>query len=284
MANNERNTGFINEKDLTFKNLFIRYIKDQELISIFHLTVSLAISLILLYLVSRYNLEEFKKTVCSIFISASTDIFGVLLAAFGLYAVITDIAFSKKILKLGQLRNLLFPFWLCSTMWAINLLSCIIVNGIFMIKDISQSLTSNILFIIILFFIITLGYTLALIGDILKLTIFRVQLEVQEEQGEVNLDIEDIETINKDYQRAMKIYYLISLFSVSYFLVWYYGMRNILLATITLGAILLATVFAFYKFYTKLAHNNQINLQRRLKLIIKVILIISGLWIKFNLL
>lgn len=173
---------FIKDSDLSFIGLLKHYKNDHELFSVFHIFLSLIISIVFIFIIKSYSLNMITKDVSKVIISSSTSILAILIAAFGLFAAITDISFSKKIYNIGQLRNLLFPFWFSSILWVLSLLYGIFVNVILNIDKINVLLIDILFFTLFFLFIINIGYTLALIGDILKLTIRRVQIEIYEEK------------------------------------------------------------------------------------------------------
>lgn len=286
MGNNERNSRFIKSSDLNFFNLQRHYLKEHELISIFHLTISLIISIVFIFFISTFNLDIFIKDTINIIISTSIGILGVLIASFGIFAAVTDINFYIKIYKLDELRNTLFPFWFCSTLWTSTLLI-----GLFflLLTNIRHLIYSNyyLLFPLLLLFMISLGYTLGLIGDILKLIVFKVQIEVKEDnvKDKNKVKINNIYSENnndknfkKIYKKYLNFYILLSTIVFFYQLLWYYFFKNYTFSSIILGALYIFFIFLSIKYHRKLEINNNLKTLLKMRNVIKIYLLLLSLW------
>lgn len=283
MGDSKRNIRYLKDKDMSFINLYRNYFKDHEFVSIFHLLISLLISLLILFFYKSLDILDFTNQIYNIIISTSTDVLSVLIAAFGLYAVITDKSFSEKIYKMGQIGNLLFPFWLNATLWVINLVFGMIIklalqnNGLFYFMDKSALLFS------VFLFILTLGYTLALIGDILKLTIHRIQLNIISEK----LDSEEVlynllneeENVDKSYLKFFYFYLLLSGIMLLYTMIWYYYLKTNVIFSIILGCTYSFFIFMGFKFLQKLEQKKQDIIIKKFKTLVKLYLIILWLWV-----
>ncbi|MBU3071934.1 hypothetical protein [Clostridium estertheticum] len=284
MDDNERSTGFIRNRDLTFFSLYRKYTSEQEIISIIHLLVSLLISCFFVLLLKYVNnISESMSFIFNSILSASIGILSVLIAAFGLFAAITDINFSKKIYKLGQLRNILFPFWFCSSMWVLNIFSSMTFILLQKITYINSYCLNIVFYLFFVLFVITIGYTLALIGDILKLSIHRIQLDIVESSTQhkniLQLGFGEAENINKDYFRLYDFLRVIVLIAIFYFFIWFYLLKKYVVITLITGAGVLFLSYWFYKLFTKLKRDNQKTILKRLNSLLKFIIFVFFSWI-----
>lgn len=288
MASNSGNIKFIKNKDLTFKKLFLHYIKDDELLSLFHLFLSILTTIIFVLIVKSRHNYEIVNSINEKIISASTDILGVLIASFGLFAAITDQKFSEKVYKLGELRNILFPFWFCSTLWVINLISGYIVSVILYpvetphIKNVKLYLI--ILYYILTLFLITIGYTLALIGDILKRTIEKVQLDYMENMKKsdatTNTSLTVIEAeIPKRFYNESLFHIGFTIFTLTYILCWYYYIDKYRYLDILFYTIIIFYAFYTYKLHKKLKNQEFHKLFYRLRFVLKLLMLIISFWL-----
>lgn len=284
MDDNERSTGFIKNRDLTFFSLYKRYTSEQEIISIVHLLVSLLISCFFVFLLKYINdTSESMSFIFNSILSASIGILAVLIAAFGLFAAITDINFSRKIYKLGQLRNVLFPFWFCSSMWVLNIFSSMIFILLQKIININPYFIKILFYLFFVLFVITIGYTLALIGDILKLSIHRVQLDIVEssthDKNIIELGFGEVENVNKDYFKLFSFLRIILLVAIFYFFTWFYILKKYVVITFITGAGVLFLAYWFYKFFTKLKENNQKTILKKLNNLVKFVIFTFFSWL-----
>jgi hypothetical protein len=273
---------FIKDSDLSFIGLLKHYKNDHELFSVFHIFLSLIISIVFIFIIKSYSLNMITKDVSKIIISSSTSILAILIAAFGLFAAITDISFSKKIYNIGQLRNLLFPFWFSSILWVISLLYGIFVNVILNIDKINVLLIDILLFTLFFLFIINIGYTLGLIGDILKLTIRRVQIEIYEEKVK-KLSLKQFTNKPKKevkrYNHFFDFYLALSIGIIIYSFFWHAFWINYSWVYFITGILYLSYFYSGYKFYLKLKDLGQKNLINKFRNLVKYMIIIIGYWI-----
>lgn len=273
---------FIKDSDLSFIGLLKHYKNDHELFSVFHIFLSLIISIVFIFIIKSYSLNMITKDVSKVIISSSTSILAILIAAFGLFAAITDISFSKKIYNIGQLRNLLFPFWFSSILWVLSLLYGIFVNVILNIDKINVLLIDILFFTLFFLFIINIGYTLALIGDILKLTIRRVQIEIYEEKVK-KLSLKQFTNKPKKevkrYNHFFDFYLALSIGIIIYSFFWHAFWINYSWVYFITGILYLSYFYSGYKFYLKLKDLGQKKLINKFRNLVKYMIIIIGYWI-----
>ncbi|MHA7584310.1 hypothetical protein ACX12E_28575 [Paenibacillus vandeheii] len=157
---------------ITIKEMIFKYYSDNGLISMPLFFITILVSLFLTFLFGQNETsKDLFQEFMSINVSTSATIFAVIIAAFGFYAAMTDITFSKSLLRMGQLENSLFPFLIVSILWTLTIFTSLIfklANKAFDDMD------------LIMFFYIgmtllalSLLFTVALIYDTLKLTIYR---------------------------------------------------------------------------------------------------------------
>lgn len=206
---------------ITIKEMIFKYYSDNGLISMPLFFITILVSLFLTFLFGQNETsKDLFQEFMSINVSTSATIFAVIIAAFGFYAAMTDITFSKSLLRMGQLENSLFPFLIVSILWTLTIFTSLVfklANKAFHDMD------------LIMFFYIgmtllalSLLFTVALIYDTLKLTIYRAYFS---DKGVIeSLDKfrrESVE-INESTKRKMiiflKFYIVVSIVILLFFL------------------------------------------------------------------
>lgn len=281
MANSKGNPRFIKPSELTFLKMLIRYVKGNELISIFHLITALVIGNILIWVSINY-VESF-HFLYKLQFTISLSIFSVLIAAFGLFAAITDLNFSKIIYEKNQLANFLFPFWLTSVIWT----GCILISFVGQIFWFNGGIVTKKSIVILSIsnyaIIINIGYTLALIGDIIRTTIMRIQMDY------FNSDISQLnndETERIDYIKPnnnikfFKLYIWVSIITFLMIVITIFY-QNVITSFIT-GCLCVILIFTFCKYYKKCKQNNDTHIAlmviRIFKLVIKLTIIVLNFY------
>jgi hypothetical protein len=280
MGNNQGNSESI--KKLSFWSLLKRYSTDQEVFSVKLFALSLIITCIFLYIIkNNNNVQVITKFVFNSILSASTDILAVIIASFGLFAAITDIAFTRTIYQLGQLENVLFPFWFCAILWVVNLFNSLLIN---LIID-SQLFSSQIIYMLtagIFLFCISILYTLELIGDILRLTVYRAKLSFLDSPAPAATVFPKLQSINPNYEKFFWCYLLVFTIVLIGHLAWGCSLINPVLWLVYLfGAFDLALIYIGYKFYRKLIINDNNVLAVKVKFSIKILIIIILIYISW---
>ncbi|MDF0728266.1 hypothetical protein PY093_16495 [Cytobacillus sp. S13-E01] len=259
----------IKNKELNFISLLKSYTQEQELFSFFSFILSLLLSLVVVLMFHHFNsLDLTHKIVNNIFI-ASSAIFGIIIASFGLFAAITDKSFLKLINNLGQITNVLFPFWFCSLLWSILLSYCLVTSVLELDTENYRYLIFQLFFVLFLFFL-SIGYTLSLIGDILKLTIHKANLI------DVNISTIDAKkwntqiNINKSYLIYLRFICVIGFLLITYDLFWLKFLKEFIVLTLVTGAFNLSYIYLYYKFINSLKKEKQIALKVHAKDIVKL--------------
>jgi hypothetical protein len=186
MGDYQRDFKFITPSQLSFRKLLVNYLKDNELITFFHLIITLALGNVIVLSLTKDIVTY--TYIFNVTQTLSIAILSILIAAFGLMAAITDLGFSQLILKMNQLRNFMFPFWLTSVLWFCNIFIAMIGYLILLSKSNIDLILTIIIYVNIYIVTISSGYTLGLIGDILKTTITKVQISLLDDNSKC-LDI-----------------------------------------------------------------------------------------------
>lgn len=256
MGNNQGSTRFITNKELSFKNLLYSYKQEHELISVFNFSLSLVIAFFIVLIFDGFDILNLSHQVTNNILYASSAVFGVIIASFGLFAAITDKDFLKLIHKLGQLKNILFPFWFCSFLWSILLTYCI-VTSVFGENFNNHLFLKYHLFWVLFVFCICMGYTLSLIGDILKLTIYKANFI------DINVSSIDAYKLNSStktdssYFNYLKFIGLVGFIIISYDLLWFHKLKDFQIITLLTGAINLFYIYLYFKLMKKLIEKQQ---------------------------
>ncbi|MFK4474909.1 hypothetical protein ABH897_004677 [Paenibacillus sp. RC73] len=235
---------------ITIKKLIFKYYSDNGLISMPLFFITILVSLFLTFLFGQNETsKDIFQEFMSINVSTSATIFAVIIAAFGFYAAMTDITFSKSLLRMGQLENSLFPFLIVSILWTLTIFTSLVfklANKAFDNMD-----------LIICFYIgmtllaLSLLFTVALIYDTLKLTIYRAYFS---DKGVIeSLDKfrrESVE-INESTMRKMSIFlkfYIVVSIAILLFFVSVIEWRFLSsFLTFFLGMVFLAWNYLTYK-------------------------------------
>jgi hypothetical protein len=284
MGSAKRSIRYLKHKELSYWNLLKDYLSGQELFSIYHILIASILPMIFTFLVVKFNLYSMVEDILAIIISASTDILAVLIAAFGLFAAVTDRTFLDKIYKAGELANVLYPFWFSSSMWVLTLVTGMLFNVLLNINPIGLHWIRAIFFAMLFLFLLSIGYTLALIGDILKLTIYRTQIEIIVQNNHSKKDMfenlkSNEEEIDPKYRHFLNAIRIFGAVIFIYSLCWYYFFFGYQWSFFLAGVFYLAYTFITYKFYLLLKKNDQFLLGRRLKGMVKLLIIMSCGWI-----
>ncbi len=267
MGDSKGGIKYVKNGDLTFLSMYKKYVEEHELFSLFHFFSALIFAIAFILFINFFELDIHFTTFYDISISASTDIFAILIAAFGLFAAITDKKFIEKIYTLGQLRNVLFPFWLCSVMWIINLFFSLFSKVVLDINTI-KNIHNLMFFISFFFFMLSIGYTLGLIGDVLKLTVFKTQIDhFYSQMGEHD---EAIEKIDENYSRFIDYYTIYAFTNVLLVIIWVVQLLEYRYLDIVFYLLITIYIILTSKLYRKLKSMQQLLLIRRVKSIGKI--------------
>lgn len=279
MENSKGSHRFIKPSELTFIKMFIKYCRNNELITIFHLLLSIIIGNVIIWITINYIDSLF--SLYSILFTISVSIFAVLITAFGLFAAITDISFLRIIYEMNELTNFLFPFWLTSVLWT----GCIIISMLGQIvwpnASNNADLNIGILSISIYIVIIAIGYTLGLIGDIIRTTIIKVQMDYYKENiQKLDYSHQLIEISTRNH-RFFNIYLSISCIAVLVVIISFLYPVNFFV--FIAGVNVTAWSYITYKFYGKCKSNNDVliltNIKRILKALIKLCILVLNYYI-----
>lgn len=211
--------------------MIVKYYADNGIISISLILLTISTSLIFSFFFSKVDSkQDVFQEFMSISISTSATIFAVIIAAFGFYAAMTDIKFSESLLKMGQLENALFPFLIVSVLWSLTIITSLIFKLV--IKS-SIDMNIKILFYVdMLLLALSIFFTISLIYDTLKLTIYRAYFSSKGVVGNLNEFRKDkivIEESKKNSINKFIVLYIISsvlLISLILFFVIFLGWSN----------------------------------------------------------
>lgn len=282
MASSKGNFKYIKDNELKFSSLMKDYLLENELFSYFQVIVSIIISLIVISIISCFGLYYKVQELYNIIITTGIGVFAVIIAAFGIFAAITDKEFYKDIYRVGEIGNILFPFWFNAVLWVVSILITTIFLFLFFAKQISYFYIKIMIFIAVLLVVLNIGYTLSVIGDMIKFTIRKVQISIMKEDSKLSDSIQeciepDEEANIRRYKNFLWIEYPIS---VVFILTIVFLKKLILISNIIeiiLGGLWISIIYISVRFLKVLKEKKQYKLLSKVNCVFKLELVIIGL-------
>lgn len=163
--------------ELSFGAVLKRYLNDAP-----HLWSWWEVSLAFLIAIAATAIVGFDKqaveisnSIAGTIFAASTQFLGIVIAGFAISTAVLDPKFSRFALKVRALEGLLFPFWLNAVQWSVGMA----LSGIlYLITSLAEMvvdawLIRSGLFIVVLWFSLTVFVLISLVGVLFKLAVYR---------------------------------------------------------------------------------------------------------------
>ncbi|WP_028592380.1 hypothetical protein [Paenibacillus massiliensis] len=118
---------------------------------------------------------EFSKEITSTLLGASAGIFGIVIAALTLTLTLFHQSLLPIMLREKLLQKYLFPFWFAVVLWAVNIVVCVFLTFLHVIK-LTYVITPIFIFEFFVFLFATF-YTVKLTGLVIRLALQRAQMD-----------------------------------------------------------------------------------------------------------
>lgn len=176
MTDRQNRTAELVFKDTTFWGML--KVSRNELLSWSLLWSALFTAVLLLCLLLHGSLKIYtwslSVSLTGIFFGASAGLLAIVISALAVTLAVFRDHLLPAMLESKILHKFLFPFWLASVLWVINIVLCILIFVNVSLN--SKSLITPTFFVELFFFLYASFYTVSLTGFVIRLSLQRAQI------------------------------------------------------------------------------------------------------------